>query len=637
MKFKFKKHLPILLTVLLACVVYIWKLWDEGLANLYYSAGVYSMGQSFHAFFYNSIDSVGFISIDKPPLGLWIQVLFTKILGFNGMAILLPQALAGVFSVYLIYKIINKRFGQTAGIVSALVLALTPILAAVNRNNTIDGILILMLILASEYTIKSAEKSSIKYLIIANLFIGLGFNLKMLQAYMIVPAVYSTYFLFCKEKISKRVISSAISIVILIIGSFSWIMAVDFTPAQNRPYVGSSGTNSELNLTLGNNGIGRLIGRDSGGGSNNNMPSQQNSRINEQNNNFSRKPNDDAKNRPPKGNLPQQKTVNSRGPGGEGGSTSIFRLYNNNIAGQISWFLLPALMVSVLCLYKLFRKKLEVSSKNISLFYFTMCFIPMFIYFSFSSGMVHRYYLAMLSPAIAGLIGIGVSVLIEKYSQNKSIIIVIFVASAASQLYIQSLYKDWLNWILPLCAVAFAVSIILIFWEIKNRVKNEIIALPIAVLLILPGIWSFTPIIYGNNAQLPIAGPELVNQGDLFDRHPDLSNLITFLKENRGDAKYIASVPSAMDMGAELILQSGEPVMVLGGFNGGDNPLTLEKYKNMISTGKIKYAIITKNKDKQSSIDNDKSGGNINDWIIKNCTPVKNQSNEFTLYKLSIN
>ncbi|MGK0467688.1 glycosyltransferase family 39 protein [Clostridium sp.] len=557
------------------------------------------MGQSFHAFFYNSIDSVGFISIDKPPLGLWIQVLFTKILGFNGMAILLPEALAGVFSVYLIYKIINKRFGLVAGIVSALVLALTPILASVNRNNTIDGILILMLILASNQTIKAAEKSNIKHLIFASLFIGLGFNVKTLQAYMIVPAVYLTYFLFSKEKILKRITSSAISIVILVMVSFSWIMAVDFTPAQNRPYVGSSGTNSELNLTLGNNGIGRLIGRESGGGNNSNR-------------------------------TPKQNDGYGKGPSAEGGATSIFRLYNNTIAGQISWFLFPALMVSLLCLHQLFRRKLEASSKNITLFYFTMCFIPMFIYFSFSSGMVHRYYLAMLSPAIAGLIGIGVSFLIEKYYQNKSIIIILFGSCAAAQLYIQSLYKDWINWLLPLCVVIFVGAIISIFFEIRNKVKSEIIALTMAVLLILPGIWSFTPILYGNNAQMPIAGPELKGQGDLFDRRLDLSNLITFLKENRGDATYIASASSAMDMGADLILQSGEPVMVLGGFNGGDTPLTLDKYMEMISTGKIKYAIITNNTD-------DKSGGDINDWIIENCSPADEQSKGFTLYKLSIN
>jgi hypothetical protein len=77
--------------------------------------------------------------------------------------------------------------------------------------------------------------------------------------------------------------------------------------------------------------------------------------------------------------------------------------------------------------------------------------------------------------------------------------------------------------------------------------------------------------------------------------------------------------------------------MVLGGFNGGDNPLTLEEYKNMISDGKIKYAIVTNNKDSKSSKDIDKRRENINDWIVENCIPVSEQFNGFTLYKLSIN
>ena len=135
------KRLPIVAVMLITSFIYIWKLWNEGLANLFYSAGVLSMGQNLHAFFYNSIDSVGFISIDKPPLGLWIQVLFTKVLGFSGMALLLPQALAGIFSVYILHRMVRQRFGQTAGITAALVLSFTPILVAVSRNNTMDGTL----------------------------------------------------------------------------------------------------------------------------------------------------------------------------------------------------------------------------------------------------------------------------------------------------------------------------------------------------------------------------------------------------------------------------------------------------------------------------------------------------------------
>lgn len=637
---KLKKNLPVMLTVFLACIVYIWRLWDEGLANLYYSAGVYSMGQNIHAFFYNSIDSVGFISIDKPPLGLWIQVLFTKVLGFNGMAILLPQALAGVFSVYFLYKIINKRFGQIAGITSALVLALTPILAAISRNNTIDGILILMLVLASDQVIKAAEKSSLKHLIFAGILIGLGFNVKMLQAFMIVPAVYLTYFVFSKQKIAKRLLACAISAVILLAISASWMIAVDLTPTQNRPYVGSSGTNSAFSLALGYNGINRLLG---GNGSNksgvpmgmpngqeNNRPAPPNGNTRE---NMPPPPNGGAENRPPLGN-PSQQGNNGGGPRAEGGSTSIVRLYNNEVSGQISWFLLPAMLVSLLFLYLIFRKKLKEHPQYITLFYFSMCFIPMFIYFSFSNGMVHRYYLAMFSFPIAALIGIGVSFLMAKSKQFKFIIPVAFMMTAVAQLYIQSLYQNWLNWLLPLAAVIFLIVLGLILLGIKKNFKNELLAFLMAVLFILPGVWAFTPILYGNNAQLPIAGPELVKQGDNFDRQSDLTKLIAYLKENRGNAAYLACVPSAMSMGAELILQSKEPVMVLGGFNGGDKPLTVDTFKTMISEGKVKYAIIN---DKGNIPSAGNSQSDITAWITQNCKTADMQFNGGTLYELSIN
>lgn len=641
---KIKDKLPIILIMIASVFVYIWKLWDEGLSNLYYSAGVYSMGQNLHAFFYNSIDSVGFISIDKPPLGLWIQVLFTKIFGFNGVAILLPEALAGIFSVYILYEIIDKRFSRMAAITSAFVLAFTPILAAVCRNNTIDGVLIFMLVLASWQAIVAAEKSSVKNLIWASVFIALGFNVKSLQAYMIVPAVYLTYLVFSNEKILKRIVSCFISIVVLIVISFSWVILVDFTPAQNRPYVGSSGTNSELNLTLGNNGMGRLIGGDYKKSNNNtnqnNPPDNQQSTTDGKNkprpsdkNSGKQQPNaDNSQNNNPSGQNgnqnQQQNSSNTRPSGGESGPTSAFRLYILNNAGQISWFLLPAFLFSLIFILLVIKKRLKQEPKHISLFYFSMCFLPMLIYFSFSNGVVHRYYLAMLAFPIAALIGIGFSYIEEYKKYSKLVLPILFLLTASVQIYIQSLYQGWLDWLLPFSAVLFVIVLIILIINITVDIKKIFIPILMSVLLIMPCIWSLTPIIYGNNAQLPIAGPELVKQGDAFDRHPDLTKLIAYLKENKGDATYIAAVPSAMSMGAELILQSKEPVMVLGGFNGGDNPLSVDEFQKMVADGKVKYAILS----------NDQAGNDfkqtpILNWIAQNGMKVTEDLNGVNLYQ----
>lgn len=648
-KSKIKNNIPIILTILLSCILNIWKLWQEGFANLFYSAGVYSMGQNFHAFFYNSLDPIGFISVDKPPLGLWIQVLFTKVLGFNGMAILLPQAISGVLSVYLIYRIINKRFGKMPGIASALVLAVSPIFVAVSRNNTIDSIMILMIVLASGEAIKATEESSLKHFIFANIFLGLGFNVKMLQAYVIVPAVYLTYFIFCKHKISKRIASCVISMIILFSISLSWIIAVDLTPAENRPYVGSSTTNSELELTLGSNGMGRLIGtnyRDIFNISEytNKDTNKKGTSKNVDNKDPNRKPDERLTNRNEDNNrAPNKKDmayneggVKKQGKGDDPGDPSIVRLYNINNAGQISWFLLPSLMVCLFGLYKIFRERFNKTDINITMFYFMMCVIPMFIYFSFSNGVAHRYYLATMAPFIAALVGIGVWILLQK---SKIIIPIIFGIVGITQLYIQSIYKNWLTWILPVCIIIFATTMILMCIGVRRKIENKIIAYLLAVLLILPCIWSFTPIVYGNNAQKPCVGPELIKQGDSFDQHPDLSKLIAYLEENREGAEYLTTAPSAMDFGAELILQSKQAVMILGGFGGNDNSITLDKMKTLVNEGKVRFAILSKENDDDKHGNGNKS---IIEWNKQNGTEVDPQlwsndsnKNKMTLYKLN--
>ena len=69
---------------------------SEGYANTYYAAAVQSMLQSWRNFFFVSFDPGGFIALDKPPLGFWLQTAFARLLGFDGVALALPQALAGI-------------------------------------------------------------------------------------------------------------------------------------------------------------------------------------------------------------------------------------------------------------------------------------------------------------------------------------------------------------------------------------------------------------------------------------------------------------------------------------------------------------------------------------------------------------
>lgn len=169
---------------------YIWK---NTYANAYYTAAVTSMLQSWHNFFYASLDPGGFITVDKPPVAFWIQSAFAYVCGVHGWSVILPQALAGVGSVLLLYYLVKPKFGKTAARLASLVMACSPIAVAVSRTNNIDSMLVFTLLLAVWLLFLGVRRQKTSCIIGAFAMIGLGFNMKMLQAYMVVPAFY----LFC--------------------------------------------------------------------------------------------------------------------------------------------------------------------------------------------------------------------------------------------------------------------------------------------------------------------------------------------------------------------------------------------------------------------------------------------------------
>jgi 4-amino-4-deoxy-L-arabinose transferase-like glycosyltransferase len=138
----------------------LWRLDQNGYGTEYYSAGVRSMMDSRHNFLFNSFDPAGFVSLDKPPVALWIQVASAKLLGFSSLSVLLPQVLEGLASVALVYHLVARRFGAAAGLLAALFLAVTPISVVIDRSSNTDSCLVLVLLLAAWALIVAAERGS---------------------------------------------------------------------------------------------------------------------------------------------------------------------------------------------------------------------------------------------------------------------------------------------------------------------------------------------------------------------------------------------------------------------------------------------------------------------------------------------
>ncbi|MEZ0537738.1 glycosyltransferase family 39 protein [Caldicellulosiruptoraceae bacterium PP1] len=691
--------IALLLIMMLTGFLSFYAVTQEGYVNTYYTAAVKSMLTSWKNFFFASFDPGGFVTVDKPAFGLWLQAISAFIFGVHGWSVVLPEALCAVISVAVIYHIMQRSFGKAAGLISALILSITPILIAVSRTNNLDSSLVLVLLLATWALIVASERESFKHLALSMILVGIGFNIKMLQAFMVLPAFYLVYLFTTNIKIKEKIKHLVAATAILLTVSFSWAILVDSIPANNRPYIGSSKTNSVIELALGYNGIQRLLGNTMNGNnrpnininnnvSNNQTINQNNSIQNmpvppnwnnnqngsqSSNNNMVQTPNSNMSQSNTNENMPNpppnlQNGNNGRsfmdrgfggqngfgGPGGigENGQKGILRIFNQNLAGQISWFI-PLSLFGILILILRVRKK-DVNLRNLylrHLILWSAWLIPMIIFFSIA-GFYHRYYLSMLAPGIAALTGIGIVEMWKAYMQsgwNFMLLPISLFSNALVQILIVSRYNEWSKYLIPIIAISTVIAVLgliiirILKMDYLNKTIKTLIALGLVGLLVSPAIWSYTPIMYGSQTTLPIAGPELNSQrGINMSMNTQVSNsnkikqnsedivsskLIDFLLKNRNGEKYIVAVQNA-NSAAPIILKTGLPVMAIGGFSGSDNILTVEKLKQMVKNGEIRFIMIGG------------MGGNQSDimqWVILNgkiisadkYTDSSNQSNSF--------
>jgi 4-amino-4-deoxy-L-arabinose transferase-like glycosyltransferase len=245
--------------VALGALLRLWRLDQNGFDNEYYAAAVRSMTAGWHTFFYNSFDPAGFVSVDKPPLALWIQVASAKLFGFRPLAVLLPQVLEGVAAVAITSHLVRRHWGPWAGALAGLFLAVTPIAVAVDRSGNTDTGLVLVLLLAAWALLAAAESGRRGLLLLAMALIGLGFNVKMLAAFVVLPTLALVYWVGPAASWRRRLADLVLGGLVLAAVALPWMIAYDLTPAARRPFVGSSAHNSMIDLAVGHNGVGRFV------------------------------------------------------------------------------------------------------------------------------------------------------------------------------------------------------------------------------------------------------------------------------------------------------------------------------------------------------------------------------------------
>ena len=250
----------------LAALLYVVNLTVSGYANTYYSAAALAASQSWSAWFFGSIDANNFITVDKQPLGTMVTGLAVRLFGLNSWTILLPEALMGVATVVVLMAIVRRTMGSPAAVIAGLVSALTPAAVLIFRYNNPDALLTLLLVGSAYAFLRSLERSSLRWVTLAAVLVGLAFNTKYLQGWLVLPAFALVWAIAAPCGLRRRIVGLAVALAGLLVASGWWILVMELLPAAARPFVGGSTSGSALDLVLGYVGLGRIFGASGGPG-----------------------------------------------------------------------------------------------------------------------------------------------------------------------------------------------------------------------------------------------------------------------------------------------------------------------------------------------------------------------------------
>ncbi len=573
--------------------LYLWGLGSSGWANSFYSAAAQAGSESWKAFFFGSSDAANSITVDKTPLALWPMGLSVRIFGLSSWSILVPQALEGVAAVGLLYATVRRTTGSAgAGLLAGAVTALTPVAVLMFRFNNPDAMLVLLLVGSAYATLRAVEASHVggraaRWLVLAGALVGLAFLAKMLQSFLVLPALIAVYALFAGVTWRRRILHLLAAAAGMVLAAGWWIAIVSLWPAASRPYIGGSQHNSILELTLGYNGFGRLSGSETGsvGGGNT--------------------------------------------TGGQWGATGLFRMFGSEVGTQVAWLIPAALVLGVAALWVARGRTALPVRAGLTLWLGWLLVTG--LTFSFMAGIFHPYYTVALAPAVGALVGIGGLVLWRHRDSLVATGVLGFATALTAALSYELLARDvsWHPWLRYAVLVLGFVSAALVV-GVHHLPRRLGLAVAIAALvagLAGPAAYSVATAATAHSGSIPSAGPSSrggfgpgggpggvggtppagaptgtspgattggttggASTGGLLDGSTSSSALTALLETDASSYTWVAAaIGSNSAAGYQLATQ--EPVMAIGGFNGSDPSPTLAQFEQWVRDGKIHYFI----------------------------------------------
>jgi 4-amino-4-deoxy-L-arabinose transferase-like glycosyltransferase len=627
----------------LAAVLYLVNLTVSGWANTYYSATAWAASQSWSAWFFGSIDPANFITVDKPPLATMVMGLSVRLFGLSSASILVPEALMGVATVGILMATVRRTFGAAASLIAGVVMALTPGAVLIFRYNNPDALLTLLLVAAAWALVRALESDRFRWLVVAGLLVGLAFNTKLLQAYLVLPAFALTFAVAAPGSVRRRLAGLVVAAGAVVVGSAWWVAAMELIPAAQRAYVGGSTNNSALDLVLGYDGLGRIFGQDGGAGGPGGV-----------------------------GGGGQ-----GGGPGGGfSGTPGFLRLFNSQLGGQVAWFLPASIAGLIAGLVARFRAPRTDLARAGYLLWGTWLLVHALV-FSFMSGIIHSYYVVAMAPAIGALVGGGAVTLWRARTRAPWAGFVLGVAILGTAMLGWLLLDRTPEFVSGLGLVAVVVAAVLVpvltlgtqrvavgRVGVGSRAALAAVTLGLAATLVGPVAYAVDTMQTAYGGGDPAAGPAAADArggvggpgaggqvpggsgqppagvglapggiaqvpggrlaGGFTGGAPggpaggaSLSDsVVDYLLANQGSATWIVAVQGANAAGS-LELQTGKAVMAMGGFSGGDDAPTLAGLQALVASGDLRFVAVGEG-------GGGPTGGSsgISSWVTTACSAV---------------
>ena len=555
----------------LAAISYSWALGANGWANAYYSAAVQSGLHDPSAFLFGSADWGNSITVDKPPLSLWIMGLSVRLFGLNTWAMLLPQAALTLGSAALLYTMTRRHLPATVALLSTAVFAATPITLLLARYNNPDPLMVLLMLCALHAGIKATESCQGRHLYLSAGFLSLGFMAKQLQAFLVLPSILLVFCVFSIVIWRARLLSLVAAGLMLISGSLAWPLIVDMVDPRRRPYIGGSSSNSMVELTLGYNGVDRVLKRE---------------------------------NDPWSALLPESmRTVET--------DSGFFRLFNGNYGQEIGWLLLPALLSSLAVLTCVVKKK-YTREKSVFAVAAASWLLLTYLVLSFMGSSFHSYYTASLAAPLALCLGLGMELVLGSGRTLWSRLFV-FLGMLISAIFshamwqISDAYPQWIGQLL--LYIGLSASVLVLIPPPAKWVIPAASWLVLCTLMVGPIFCSVITVGSPQTGSNPLSGGISSNPNTLsrfmagaksldpawatglaIGNAPG-SSLKPVLESSNSSCTWAAATYPGQTA-ARFQLETNRPIMPLGGFAATDPSPTLEQFQDWVAGGRLCYLVV---------------------------------------------